>query len=115
MYDVLEYLASGMTAAEILSDFPDLTAEDNRACLAFAADRDNPPLYYSGRMSDHPGELRTILREMADMPPLNADIPAVSEWGFIVMLLLLLTAGTLVCIHRRWCGMADACARAKSW
>ncbi len=40
VYDVLEYLASGLTEAEILSDFPDLTAEDIRACLAFAADRE---------------------------------------------------------------------------
>lgn len=38
--DVLEYLASGMTTEEILADFPDLTAEDIRACLAFAADRE---------------------------------------------------------------------------
>ena len=38
--DVLEYLAGGMTEAEILEDFPDLTAEDIRACLAFAADRE---------------------------------------------------------------------------
>ncbi|MEN8150123.1 MAG: DUF433 domain-containing protein [Planctomycetota bacterium] len=38
--DVLEYLASGMTEAEILADFPDLTGEDIRACLAFAADRE---------------------------------------------------------------------------
>lgn len=38
--DVLEYLASGMTNEEILDDFPDLTAEDIRACLAFAADRE---------------------------------------------------------------------------
>lgn len=36
--DVLDYLASGMTEAEILADFPDLTANDLRACLAFAAD-----------------------------------------------------------------------------
>ena len=40
VYDVLEYLASGMTETEILADFPDLTAEDIRACLAFAADRE---------------------------------------------------------------------------
>lgn len=40
VYDVLEYLASGMTEAQILNDFPDLTAEDIRACLAFAADRE---------------------------------------------------------------------------
>jgi uncharacterized protein (DUF433 family) len=38
--DVLGYLASGMTHAEILSDFPYLTEEDIRACLAFAADRE---------------------------------------------------------------------------
>ena len=37
--DVLEYLAGGMTEDEILSDFPDLTREDIRACLAFAAAR----------------------------------------------------------------------------
>lgn len=40
VYDVLDYLASGMTEAEILADFPDLTREDIRACLAFAADRE---------------------------------------------------------------------------
>ncbi len=40
VYDVLDYLGSGMTKAEILADFPDLTAEDIRACLAFAADRE---------------------------------------------------------------------------
>jgi uncharacterized protein (DUF433 family) len=38
--DVLEYLAGGMTAEEILGDFPELTSEDLRACLAFAADRE---------------------------------------------------------------------------
>lgn len=40
VYDVLDYLASGMTDTEILADFPDLTSEDIRACLAFAADRE---------------------------------------------------------------------------
>jgi len=38
--DILEYLASGMTADQILSDFPELNADDIRACLAFAADRE---------------------------------------------------------------------------
>jgi uncharacterized protein (DUF433 family) len=38
--DVLEYLASGMTEEEIINDFPELTREDIRACLAFAADRE---------------------------------------------------------------------------
>ena len=40
VYDVLDYLASGMTEAQILADFPDLTSDDVRACLAFAADRE---------------------------------------------------------------------------
>lgn len=40
VYDVLEYLAGGMTEAQILADFTDLTAEDIRACLAFAASRE---------------------------------------------------------------------------
>ncbi len=40
VYDVLEYLASGMTEAQILNDFPDLRSDDIRACLAFAADRE---------------------------------------------------------------------------
>ena len=38
--DVLEYLAGGMTQEELLAEFPDLTSEDIRACLAFAADRE---------------------------------------------------------------------------
>ena len=40
VYDVLEYLAGGMTENEILGDFQDLKAEDIRACLAFAAARE---------------------------------------------------------------------------
>jgi len=38
VYDVLSYLAGGMTHEEILEDFPELTEEDIRACLSFAAD-----------------------------------------------------------------------------
>ena len=37
--DVLEYLAGGMTVDELLADFPELTPEDVRACLAYAADQ----------------------------------------------------------------------------
>ena len=37
---VLDYLASGMSQAEILTDFPDLTSDDIRASLAFAANRE---------------------------------------------------------------------------
>ncbi len=38
--DVLEYLAGGMSEDEILADFPYITRDDIRACLAFAADRE---------------------------------------------------------------------------
>ena len=38
--DVLGWLAAGMSHQEILSDYPELTEEDIRACLAFAADRE---------------------------------------------------------------------------
>jgi uncharacterized protein (DUF433 family) len=40
VYDVLSYLAAGMTHQEILKDFPYLTEEDIRACLSYAADRE---------------------------------------------------------------------------
>jgi len=40
VYEVLDYLASGMSPQQILADFPDLTAEDIQACLAYAADRE---------------------------------------------------------------------------
>jgi len=39
--DVLEYLAGGMSHEELLNEFPDLTEDDIRACLAFAADREH--------------------------------------------------------------------------
>ena len=38
--DVLSYLASGMSEDEVLGDFPQLSRDDIRACLAFAADRE---------------------------------------------------------------------------
>lgn len=40
VYDVLDYLASGMTQDQILEDFSELTSDDIKACLAFAADRE---------------------------------------------------------------------------
>ena len=40
VYDVLEYLGSGMTQEEILQDFPYLTKEDILACLSYAADHE---------------------------------------------------------------------------
>jgi uncharacterized protein (DUF433 family) len=44
VYDVLSYLAAGMTEAEILADFPYLTPEDIHACLSYAADREKSQL-----------------------------------------------------------------------
>lgn len=40
VFDVLSYLAAGMTTEQILDDFPYLTKEDIQACLAFAAERE---------------------------------------------------------------------------
>jgi uncharacterized protein (DUF433 family) len=40
VYDVLGYLAAGMTADEIVSDFPELNHDDIQACLSYAADID---------------------------------------------------------------------------
>jgi uncharacterized protein (DUF433 family) len=40
VYDVLEYMAGGMSGTEIIHDFPELTSDDLRACLQFAADRE---------------------------------------------------------------------------
>jgi uncharacterized protein (DUF433 family) len=45
VYDVLEYLAGGMTKEQILRDFPYLTDEDIQACLAYAADREKQLLF----------------------------------------------------------------------
>ncbi len=44
VYDVLDYLASGMTPEEIVADFDYLTLDDIRACLEYAADRERHQL-----------------------------------------------------------------------
>ena len=44
VYDVLEYLASGMSPQQVLDDFPDLTPLDIQACFAYAADRERSQL-----------------------------------------------------------------------
>ncbi|MGD2034285.1 MAG: DUF433 domain-containing protein [Bacteroidales bacterium] len=41
VYDVLGWLASGMDSKDIIKDFPELTTEDIKACLAYAADREH--------------------------------------------------------------------------
>jgi uncharacterized protein (DUF433 family) len=42
--DILGYLAGGMTEDRLLTDFPQLTSEDIRACLAYAAERERRTL-----------------------------------------------------------------------
>ena len=48
VYDVLEYLAAGMSHGEILDDFPYLTEEDILACLRYAADREKMLMVVQG-------------------------------------------------------------------
>ncbi|MCS6822018.1 MAG: DUF433 domain-containing protein [Microscillaceae bacterium] len=45
VYDILNWLASGMTESEILSDYPELNRQDILACLKFAAEREQKHLY----------------------------------------------------------------------
>ncbi len=45
VYDVLSYLAAGMSIDEVLTDFPNLTKDDILACLAFAAERERRTLH----------------------------------------------------------------------
>ena len=47
VFDVLGWLASGMTYNEIIYDFPELTMDDIKACLAYAADREHKIQYAS--------------------------------------------------------------------
>lgn len=47
VYDVLSWLAAGMTPAEIIDDYPDLTEEDIQACLAYAAERERTTVIVS--------------------------------------------------------------------
>jgi uncharacterized protein (DUF433 family) len=46
VYDILSYLAAGMSTDDILNDFPSLTREDILACLTYAAERDKKKLQY---------------------------------------------------------------------
>lgn len=71
VYEVLEYLASDMSEEQILADFPDLTHEDLKACIAFAADRER-------KLNDGPGGVKllfdqnlshTLVVRLADLFP----------------------------------------------
>lgn len=55
VYDIFEYLASGMTVAEVLEDFPELTETDIRACFAYAADKEKSQMIvYTNETSVRP-------------------------------------------------------------
>jgi uncharacterized protein (DUF433 family) len=51
VYDVLEWMSQGMTEPQIIEDYPELTVDDIRACLAFAAQRERQltAVYSSGQ------------------------------------------------------------------
>ena len=51
VYDVLGWLATGMTFNETISDFPELTMDDIKACLAYAADREHKLQYLKNEKS----------------------------------------------------------------
>lgn len=55
VYDIFQYLASGMTVVEILDDFPELTETDIRACFAYAADKEKSQMVvYTNETSIRP-------------------------------------------------------------
>ena len=59
VYDIFEYLASGMTVADILDDFPELTETDIRACFAYAADKEKSQMIvYTNETSIRPEPIR---------------------------------------------------------
>jgi len=61
-HDVLSYLASGMTHEGVLRDFPYLTEEDIRPCLAYAADRERRSLIEAGPGDEQSGKVATVHR-----------------------------------------------------
>ena len=61
VYDIFEYLASGMTVAEVLNDFPELTETDIRACFAYAADKEKSQVViYTNETSIRSESIRPI-------------------------------------------------------
>lgn len=56
VFDVVRYLASGMTEDELLNDFPDLTEEDILACYSYLSDEEMVPRRPPGSMSRCPGQ-----------------------------------------------------------
>ena len=75
--DVLDYLAGGMSEQDVLRDFPDLTAEDIRACLAFAADRERRLVATCGQPACSPAFV-LVRRSSGErvLPALDTDLVA---------------------------------------
>jgi hypothetical protein len=72
VYDVLSYLASGMTHQEILADLPYLTEEDILACLSYAADRERQQLVVKGGSSS---SIKTFRRDSSSASPTSTQAP----------------------------------------
>jgi uncharacterized protein (DUF433 family)/predicted nuclease of predicted toxin-antitoxin system len=64
--DVLGYLAGGMSEDQILADFPQLTREDIRACLAYAAERERRTMGIPAAWVRAPALRRTVARGVGD-------------------------------------------------
>ena len=74
VYDILEYLAAGMSEKEIIRDFPELTHEDIRACLAFAADRERKltkiPAWSFCSTKTYPFDWQIFFVSISRIPPM---------------------------------------------
>lgn len=87
VYDVLGWLAAGITEKEILEDYPELEPDDLRACLAYAAEREQRVLR-GPRPREAPARSESLL-------PFRARTPAALPGSTHVRLIGLATAGDL--------------------
>ena len=78
VYDIFEYLASGMTVTEVLDDFPELTETDIRACFAYAADKEKSQMVvYANETSIRPEPIGPTMvnpknKETLSSPPVGS-------------------------------------------
>lgn len=82
VYDVLSYLAAGMTVSELLDDFPYLTPEDVQACFAFAAERERSKLVdVTVKPKSPPGIEPGVSKQSAGAPGFGgpADCSAIGQ------------------------------------
>ncbi len=77
VYDVLEYLAGGMSVEEVLHDFPELTREDILACFAFAAApqrRESSLIIRNYRSGSYPSGFPPCISPVGAMPDISSSI-----------------------------------------